>query len=103
MPFVRIAEIEVDPALLESYTAALKEEMEQSVRSEPRVLAMYAVAEAGDLSRLRLLEIYADQAAYESHIESAHFQKYKTATKDMVRALRLIDTAPVLLSAKQGC
>ena len=42
---VRIAELEIDPAQLESYEAAVKEEMEAAVRLEPGVLAIYAVAE----------------------------------------------------------
>jgi hypothetical protein len=45
VPFVRIAELEINPAQLESYKAAVKEEMETSVRVEPGVLAIYAVAE----------------------------------------------------------
>ena len=56
MPFVRMAELEIDPAQLESYKAAVKEEMETSVRVEPGVLAIYAVAEAGNPCRLRFFE-----------------------------------------------
>jgi len=36
-------------------------------------------------------EIYASRDAYEAHIQSAHFQKYKTSTIEMVRSLRLVD------------
>ena len=46
MPVVRFAELEIDPAQLEAYTAAVKEEMETSVRIEPGVLATYAVGNA---------------------------------------------------------
>ncbi len=31
-------------------------------------------------------------AAYEAHIKSPHFLKYKTSTEKMVRSLRLVDT-----------
>jgi hypothetical protein len=58
VPFVRMAELEIDPARLESYKAEVKEEMETSVRVEPGVLAIYAVAEADDPSRLRFFEMY---------------------------------------------
>jgi hypothetical protein len=46
---VRLAEIDIDPAQLESYKAAVKEEIETSVRVEPGVLALYAVAEKDNL------------------------------------------------------
>ena len=101
VPFVRIAELEIDPAQLESYKAAVKEEMETSVRVEPGVLAIYAVAEAGNPSRLSFFEMYADEAAYRAHIESAHFKKYYETTKGMITSRRLIDTVPILLSAKK--
>jgi len=101
VPFVRIAELEIDPAQLEGYKAAVKEEMETSVRVEPGVLAIYAVAEADNPSRLRFFEMYADEAAYKAHIESAHFKKYFETTKGMITSRKLIDTVPILLSAKK--
>ena len=39
-PYVRIAEIEIDPARGEAYRAALRAEIETSVRVEPGVLAL---------------------------------------------------------------
>ena len=101
MPFVRIAELEIDPAQLEGYKAAVKEEMEASVRVEPGVLAIYAVAEKDDPTKLRFFEVYADEAAYNSHRESAHFKKYVSNTKDMIKSRKLIETVPVQLSDKK--
>ena len=100
MPYVRIAELEIDPARLEAYKAAVKEEMEASVRAEPGVLAIYAVAEKDNPSRLRFFEMYADEAAYRSHIDSPHFKKYVETTKPMITSRKLIDTVPIQLSAK---
>jgi quinol monooxygenase YgiN len=102
VPFVRIAELEIDPAQLESYKAAVKEEMETSICVEPGVLAIYAVAEAGNPSRLRFFEMYADEAAYEAHVASPHFRKYFETTKGMIASRKLLDTVPVLLSAKKN-
>ena len=101
VPFVRIAELEIDSAQLDSYSAAVKEEMETSVRVEPGVLAIYAVAEKDNPSKLRFFEMYADEAAYKAHIESAHFKKSATTTKAMIISRRLIDTVPIQLSAKK--
>ena len=101
MPYVRIAELEIDPARLEAYKAAVKEEMEASVRVEPGVLAIYAVAEKDNPSRLRFFEMYADEAAYRSHRETAHFKKYAETTKDMIKTKKLIETVPIQLSDKK--
>ena len=99
-PMVRIAELEIDPVQLEAYKILLAEEQEASVRLEPGVLMLHSVALAESPTSVRLLEVYADRRAYELHIKSPHFLKYKTSTEKMVKALRLVDTRPILLCAK---
>lgn len=99
---VRIAQLVIDPAQLAAYQAAVKEEMADSVRLEPGVLAIYSVAEKDHPNRLHFFEIYATEAAYESHIASAHFQKYVSTTKSMILSKTLIETDPVQLSAQPG-
>ena len=99
---VRIAQLVIDPAQLAAYHAAVKEEMADSVRLEPGVLAIYSVAEKEHPNRLHFFEIYADEAAYRSHIASAHFQKYVTTTQPMILSRVLIETDPVQLSAQPG-
>ena len=97
---VRIAELEIDPAQLDAYKAILAEEQEASVRLEPGVLMLHSVALADNPTSIRLLEVYASRSAYEAHIQSPHFVKYKTSTETMVKSLRLVDTTPILLCAK---
>jgi quinol monooxygenase YgiN len=97
---VRIAELEIDPAQLEAYKAILAEEQEASVRLEPGVLMLHSVALNDQPNQIRLLEVYANRAAYEAHIKAPHFIKYKTSTENMVRSLRLVETKPILLCAK---
>lgn len=101
-PMVRIAELEIEPAQLDAYKAMLAEEQESSVRLEPGVLMLHSVAIADDPTQIRLLEVYASRSAYEAHIKSPHFLKYKTSTEKMVRSLKLIDTRPILLCAKSA-
>lgn len=99
-PMVRLAELEIDPAQLAPYLAALREEVETSIRVEPGVLTLYSVQVKGAPWRVRLFEMYADSDAYAAHIASPHFQKYKTGTAAMVRSLVLLETEPVLLGTK---
>ncbi|HKU96865.1 MAG TPA: putative quinol monooxygenase [Vineibacter sp.] len=99
-PYVRLAQIEIDPAQLESYKVAAREEIAESVRVEPGVLALYAVAEKDNPAHIIVFEMYRDVQAYEAHLETPHFKKYKAATQDMVKSLKLIDTVPILLGAK---
>ncbi len=99
---VRIAELEIDSVQLQAYEAALKEEIETSVRVEPGVLSLSAVAVKGAPTQIRILEVYADDAAYRSHLETPHFQKYKRLTQNMVKSLKLIETDPIILGTKSN-
>jgi len=97
---VRLAKLVIDPAQLDLYRAELKEEIEASVALEPGVLTLYAVSEAARPTHITILEIYADRAAYEKHIQTPHFLKYKKNTEKMVKSLELIDSVPLVPSMK---
>jgi quinol monooxygenase YgiN len=97
---VRLAELEIDPAHLEPYKAALQEEISTSIRVEPGVLTLYAVSVKDHPTQIRLFEMYANEAAYEMHLQSSHFKKYKSGTAGMVKSLKLFETEPILLGAK---
>ncbi|MCL7986924.1 antibiotic biosynthesis monooxygenase [Sphingobacterium sp. lm-10] len=88
---IRIAELEIEPIHLDEYTAILKEEAEASVRIEPGVISIYPMFQKENPTQIRILEIYADEAAYKAHLQTAHFKHYKTATADMVKSLNLLD------------
>jgi quinol monooxygenase YgiN len=96
----RIARLEVDPDQLDAYLILLKEEIEASIRLEPGVIMLHATARQDAPHRIELLEVYASQQAYEAHLATPHFLKYKTGTADMVRSLELIEVTPILLAAK---
>jgi quinol monooxygenase YgiN len=98
--YVQVAEIEIDPAQLEDYRALVKEQIETAIRIEPGVLVLYAVSEKDNPTHVRVFEIYRDTDAYKSHLESAHFKKYKATTEKMVKSLKLVQTAPIMLGAK---
>jgi len=97
---VQLAELEVDPEQLEDYVKQLKIGIETSVAKEPGVLTLYALQDEKDPGRITVVEVYADQDAYESHIASAHFQTYKTGTLEMVRSLQLHRMKPIVFGAK---
>ena len=97
---VRLAKIVIDSTQLENYNALLKEEIEASVRLEPGVLTLYAVAEKNNPTHITILEIYADTVAYKLHLLTPHFIKYKNGTKDMVKSLELVEADPLVPGMK---
>jgi quinol monooxygenase YgiN len=99
---VRLAKIKVDPLQLDKYNNALKEQMATAIRLEPGVLTYYAVADKSDPSHITILEIYADTAAYQAHIITPHFKKYKDTVKDMVKSLELVDVNLIAFAKQPG-
>ena len=92
---VRLSKIEIYPQYLDAYMKYAAEVGEVSLRTEPGVLTMYAVSEKENPCRVTILETYASRGAYEKHIASEHFQRYKQGTLHMVKSLVLSDQTPL--------
>jgi quinol monooxygenase YgiN len=88
---VRIAEIEIDSSYVAEYTAILKTEAEASIRLEPGVISIFPMSPKEDPTQVKLVEIYKDKEAYQSHLQSPHFKHYKTSTLHMVKSLKLVE------------
>lgn len=88
---VRIAEIEIYPEHIEAYNSILVEEAKLSMELEPGVICIFPMAELGKPTLVRIIEIYANQKAYEAHLKTPHFLKYKIETAKMVKSLKLPD------------
>jgi quinol monooxygenase YgiN len=97
---VRLAKIQIDPSHLENYKSLLREEIETSLRVEPGVLTLYAVSEKNNPGHITILEIYADTAAYQAHLKTPHFIKYKNGTMNMVQSLELVESDPLIPGMK---
>ena len=98
--YVQVAEIEVDPVQLDAYRAAVQEQIDAAIRKEPGVLVLYAVSEKGNPTHVKVFEIYRDRRAYEAHLGSDHFKKYKATVEKMVKSLKLVQATPIALRAK---
>lgn len=88
---IRISEIDIDSNFIKEYNSILREESRASVQSEPGVIAIYPMYQKVNPTQVRILEIYANREAYEAHLKTAHFLKYKTSTLKMVKSLKLVE------------
>ena len=92
---VRLAEIEVYPEHLQEYLKFANEVDRLSVECEPGVICLFPMQSAEDSTQIRILEIYASEEAYQSHIKTEHFLKYKQGTMHMVKSLKLPTMQPL--------
>lgn len=99
-PIVLIVELEIDPAQLEQFKVAVKENGEAAVTVEPGCREFNAVFEKDDPTHVRLFEVYDNSDALKAHSETAHFKKYAELTKDMVKSRKRIQHVAFSLNAK---
>lgn len=88
---IRMAVIEIDSVYLSDYVAILEEEAKASVNLEDGVISIFPMYVESAPTRIKIVEIYADTMAYQSHLMAPHFLKYKKATEHMVKSLELLD------------
>ena len=92
---VRIAEIEVNDGYLDAYLAAAHNVGTKSVECEPGVICIFPMQVKEQPNTIRIVEIYRNQEAYQSHLQTPHFLDYKQGTLHMIKSLKLVDTNPL--------
>lgn len=92
---VRIAEIEVYPEYLNEYLSYANDVDRLSMEHEPGVICLFPMQSAEDSTHIRILEIYASESAYQQHLNTEHFKKYKQGTLHMVKSLKLPNLKPL--------
>jgi quinol monooxygenase YgiN len=97
---VRIAKIEIYPEYLDAYKSALAEHAKTAVKVEPGVLELQAVYDKAHPTQVTVFEVYASESAYQAHLKTPHFLKYKSGTLKMVKSLELVEAQPIAIAIK---
>lgn len=88
---IRVAEIEIIPEYLEEYKKILKENAEISIKKEAGVITIFPMSQQENPTQIRIVEIYSNKNAYNSHLQTYHFQHYKATTLKMIKTLKLVE------------
>ena len=100
VPIMRIFEFAFAPSDVQPILEAGRKNIETSVRDEPGVVSMYCAIDKHDPTKLYVVEVYRDQAAYQAHVESAHFKAFLGAIQGKVISRQVMETSPAVLGAK---
>lgn len=85
---IRIAHIQVKPEALGAYLGEAQKIAETSVRKEAGVLALLPMQNPNEPTHFTVFEVYANEDAYQKHLQTEHFKTYKTRTQNMVLSLQ---------------
>jgi len=87
--YVIVAELTVAPERLADFIAHSLEDGRDSVANEPGC-RQFDVHVAGDGSpTVVLYEVYDDRAAFEAHLQTPHFFRWRDATQDWITERRI--------------
>lgn len=93
---VRLSKVTIRSEMIQPYLAAVAECGRISMARESGVRMMYSMQSKQSLNCVTILEIYQDQEAYDRHIQTPHFLRYKQDTLQMIQKLELLDQNPLV-------
>ena len=73
-------------------------EIETSVRVEPGVVLLNALAKKDQPTHITSMEIYANKETYLAPLPAPHFETYKYTTKNLVNSLELVEVVSVTMA-----
>jgi autoinducer 2-degrading protein len=80
--YVILAPIQIASGFRDRFVEAMIEDARDSVANEEGCLRFDVIQDAGDADRIWVYEVYTDEAAFQHHMTTPHFLKWKETVKD---------------------
>lgn len=93
---VRLSRLVIKESQLINYKLALKKHIEDAKNNAAGIKTLYPVFEAGTPNRVTMLEVYLSREDYLYYLKSAHYSKYKEATRDMIENIELLEATSLM-------
>ncbi len=81
---LRLAWVTVKPDEVVAFKRIVEAEMIAAIQKEPGLRSLFATQVTGQENQWLFVELYQDEAAYQAHRRTPHFEDYIEATKDMI-------------------
>ena len=88
--YVITVEFDIDPTQCAAFMKLMTENAAASLRDEAGCRHFDVCRPREVANRVFLYEVYDDEAAFQAHLQSAHFKSFAAATKDMITARRIV-------------
>ena len=85
-PILNLFELGIQPGQTATYDAVGQNNISASVGNEAGTLAMYSVKQKNDPHMAYMVEIYADDAAYQTHTASPQYKEFLRRSPDILTA-----------------
>jgi len=76
MSFVLVVNLEIKPGEVDRFMAMALENAKASRETEPGCRQFDVLVDPNDRAKVMFYEVYADEAAFQAHQQTAHFKSY---------------------------
>jgi quinol monooxygenase YgiN len=76
MSFVLVVNVEIKPEEVDRFMPMALENAKASRETEPGCRQFDILVDPNDRTKVMFYEVYADEAAFQAHQQTAHFKKY---------------------------
>jgi len=97
--YVLVVTIDIKPQFKDRFMAEMLDDARGSVRDEPGCLRFDVIQDEKEPGRIYLYEVYADRAAFDVHMTTPHFLKWKNAVQDWLAAPPVVGAGPSVFPA----
>jgi quinol monooxygenase YgiN len=80
--YMIIAPIQIKEGHRDAFIEAMLDDARGSVANEPGCLRFDVIQDGADPNRIWLYEAYTDEAAFQAHLQTPHFIKWRDTVKD---------------------
>ncbi len=92
--YVLVVTIDIKPGFKDPFVAAMLDDARGSVRDEPGCVRFDVVQDEKESNRIYLYEVYKDRAAFDYHLTTPHFLRWKEAVQDWFAAPAVVGAGP---------
>ncbi len=80
--YVIVAPIKIKPEHKEAFIESMLDDAVGSVSNEPGCLRFNVIQDRENPNKIYLFEVYKDKAAFDAHLQTPHFIKWRDTVKD---------------------
>ncbi|MGT2925622.1 putative quinol monooxygenase [Streptococcus cuniculipharyngis] len=100
LPLVRLFWLEIKPEYLKVFQDLGATNLSQSIQTEAGTLTMYSAHREDSPTACLVFEIYKNEGAYQTHINSAHFQAFAQLTPLAIHRREMVKLRPYIVQEK---
>ena len=93
-----LLKIQLKPGSYAAFMAAMGVNAAASVRDEPGCLTFDVLRDRSDPDRVWLYEVYVDEAAFEAHMQTAHFLASRPLVNPLILSQEVIEADVLALN-----